>query len=30
MLDDFKQRAVKFKSLTEAIDTETPPGRAMW
>jgi DNA invertase Pin-like site-specific DNA recombinase len=21
---------VKFKSLTEAIDTETPTGRAMW
>ena len=30
LLDDFKQRAVKFKSLTEAIDTETPTGRAMW
>ena len=30
MLDDFKQRGVKFKSLTEAIDTETPTGRAMW
>ena len=30
MLDDFKHRAVKFKSLTEAIDTETPTGRAMW
>src|SRR5271165_5700344 len=22
MLDDFKQRGIKFKSLTEAIDTE--------
>jgi DNA invertase Pin-like site-specific DNA recombinase len=27
MLDDFKQRGVKFRSLTEAIDTETPTGR---
>jgi DNA invertase Pin-like site-specific DNA recombinase len=26
----FKQRGVKFRSLTEAIDTETPTGRAMW
>src|ERR1039458_3510120 len=30
MLDDFKKRDVKFRSLTEAIDTETPTGRAMW
>jgi DNA invertase Pin-like site-specific DNA recombinase len=30
MLDDFKQQGVKFWSLTEAIDTETPTGRAMW
>src|ERR1700731_2876394 len=30
MLDDFNQRGVKFRSLTEAIDTETPTGRAMW
>jgi DNA invertase Pin-like site-specific DNA recombinase len=30
MLDDFKQRSIKFVSLTEAIDTETPTGRAMW
>src|ERR1019366_5126331 len=30
MLDDFKQRGVKFRSLTEAIDTETPTGRAIW
>ncbi len=30
MLDDFKDRDVKFRSLTEAIDTETPTGRAMW
>jgi DNA invertase Pin-like site-specific DNA recombinase len=26
-LNDFKQRGVKFRSLTEAIDTETPTGR---
>jgi len=30
MLDGLKARAVKFRSLTEAIDTETPTGRAMW
>ena len=30
MLDDLKQRGVKFRSLTEAIDTATPTGRAMW
>jgi DNA invertase Pin-like site-specific DNA recombinase len=30
LLDDLKQRGVKFRSLTEAIDTETPTGRAMW
>ena len=30
MLDDLKQRRVKFRSLTEAIDTETPTGGAMW
>lgn len=30
MLDDLKHRGVKFKSLMEAIDTETPTGRAMW
>jgi len=30
MLDDLKQRGVKFQSLTEAIDTTTPTGRAMW
>jgi DNA invertase Pin-like site-specific DNA recombinase len=29
MLDDLKKRGVKFRSLTEAIDTETPTGRAM-
>jgi DNA invertase Pin-like site-specific DNA recombinase len=30
MLDGFKQGGIKFQSLTEAIDTETPTGRAMW
>ncbi len=30
MLDDLKQRGVRFHSLTEAIDTTTPTGRAMW
>ena len=30
MLDDLKQRGVKFRSLTEAIDTDTPTGRGMW
>jgi len=30
MLDRFKQQGIKFRSLTEAIDTETPTGRAMW
>ena len=30
MLDGFKQEGIKFRSLTEAIDTETPTGRAMW
>jgi DNA invertase Pin-like site-specific DNA recombinase len=30
MLDDLKKRGVKFRSLTEAIDTTTPTGRAMW
>ncbi len=30
MLDDLKQGGVKFHSLTEAIDTTTPTGRAMW
>src|SRR3984957_20488804 len=30
MLDDLKHRGIKFRSLTEAIDTETPTGRAMW
>lgn len=30
ILDDLKQRGVTFRSLTEAIDTHTPTGRAMW
>jgi DNA invertase Pin-like site-specific DNA recombinase len=30
LLDELKGQGVRFKSLTEAIDTETPTGRAMW
>ena len=30
MLDGLRARGVKFQSLTEAIDTSTPTGRAMW
>jgi Enterobacteriaceae phage serine recombinase len=30
LLDSLKEQGVKFRSLTEAIDTETPTGRAMW
>ena len=30
MLDDLRARGVRFQSLTEAIDTETATGRAMW
>jgi len=30
MLDDLRDRGIAFQSLTEAIDTETPTGRAMW
>ncbi len=30
LLDDLKARSVAFRSLTEAIDTETATGRAMW
>src|SRR5260370_546730 len=30
MLDDLKHRGVNFRSLTEAIDTDTPTGRAVW
>jgi DNA invertase Pin-like site-specific DNA recombinase len=29
-LDDLRERGIRFQSLTEAIDTETPTGRAMW
>src|SRR5262249_31377902 len=29
-LDDLRDRGIRFQSLTEAIDTETPTGRAMW
>jgi len=30
LLDDLKHRGVKFRSLTEAIDTDSATGRAMW
>jgi DNA invertase Pin-like site-specific DNA recombinase len=30
MLDDLRARDISFRSLTEAIDTDTPTGRAMW
>ena len=30
MLDELKQRGVKFRSLTEHINTNTPTGCAMW
>ena len=30
ILDDLKERGVIFSSITEAIDTHTPTGRAMW
>ena len=30
LLDELKARGVAFQSLTEAIDTSTPTGRAMW
>ncbi len=30
VLDDFKERGIKFRSLTENIETETSTGRAMW
>ena len=30
ILDGLRARGVRFQSLTEAIDTETPTGRAMW
>ena len=30
MLDDLRARGAKFHFLTEAIDTTTPTGGAMW
>ncbi|WP_404813659.1 recombinase family protein [Geomonas agri] len=30
MLDDLKARGIAFHSVTEAVDTQTPTGRAMW
>ena len=30
MLDELKRRKVKFRSLTEHIDTDTPTGSAIW
>jgi len=30
LLDDLKRQDVRFKSLTESIDTDRPTGRAMW
>jgi DNA invertase Pin-like site-specific DNA recombinase len=30
MLDDLKERGVKFHFLAEAIDTTTPTGAAVW
>ncbi len=30
ILDGLRDRGVRFRSLTEAIDTETPTGRVMW
>jgi Enterobacteriaceae phage serine recombinase len=30
MLDSLRDRGVKFRSLTESIDSDTPTGRAMW
>ena len=30
MLDGLRDRGVKFRLITEAIDTTTPTGRAMW
>jgi len=30
LLDDLAERGVRFQSLTESIDTQTPVGRAMW
>jgi DNA invertase Pin-like site-specific DNA recombinase len=30
MLDSLRDRGMKFRSMTEAIDTETPTGRVIW
>jgi len=30
LLDDLKARGLAFRSLTEAIDTARPTGRARW
>ena len=30
IMDDLHERGIRFLSLTEAIDTDTPTGRAMW
>jgi DNA invertase Pin-like site-specific DNA recombinase len=30
MLDELRAQGIKFRSLTEHIDTETAAGRAMW
>lgn len=30
LLDELRAHGIKFRSLTEHIDTETPAGRAMW
>jgi DNA invertase Pin-like site-specific DNA recombinase len=30
LLDDLKGQGVRFKSLTESIDSHTPTGRAIW
>ena len=30
ILDGLNKRGIKFRSLMEAIDTQTPTGRAMW
>jgi DNA invertase Pin-like site-specific DNA recombinase len=30
ILDDLRNRGIRFQSLTESIDTESATGRAMW
>ena len=30
ILDNLRDRGIRFQSLTESIDTQTPTGRAMW